>query len=125
VRRRSFEAELLARKDVVRAELQRATRGAFGAVSGWDERLVMTFAEQVRGRSDSFLRTFRSMLDSLADAGTPPAAIASVISVLREQMMTCLGHDLDLSERVDELIRKAQVAASSYVPSSGRMRVPR
>ena len=123
-RRRSFEAELLARRDVIRAELQRATRGAFGAVAGWDERLVMTFAEQVRGRSDPFLRAFRTMLDSLADAGTPPAAIAAAISVLREQMMACLGHDVDLTQRVDELIREARAAASSYVPGRGRTREP-
>jgi sigma-B regulation protein RsbU (phosphoserine phosphatase) len=124
VRRRSFEAELLARRDVIRAELQRATRGALGAAAGWDERLVMTFAEQIRGRSDPFRRAFRTMLDSLADAGTPASAITSVLSVLREQMMACLGHDIDLSARVDELIREARAAASSYVPGPARPREP-
>jgi DNA-binding LacI/PurR family transcriptional regulator len=124
-RRRSFEAELLARKELVRAEIQRATRGAFGGVAGWDERLVMTFAEQVRGGSDSFLRAFRAMLDSLAEGGAPPAAVGSVLAILRTQMIGCLGQDADLSERVDDVIREARALAASYAPAAGRSSAPK
>jgi sigma-B regulation protein RsbU (phosphoserine phosphatase) len=120
-RRRSFEAELLARKDVVRAELQRTTRGAFGAATGWDERLVMTFAEQVRGGSDAFVRAFRTMLEMLADGGTAPPALGSMLATLRTQMLACLGQDMDLAERVEDVIREARAVAANYAPlgSSG------
>jgi len=121
-RRRSFEAELLARRDVVRAELQRATRGAFGAVPGWDERLVMTFAEQIRSGSDAFLRALRAMLDSLSEAGIPTAPVTSMVAVLGEQMIGCLGQDTELAGRVDDLIREAKAAASAYTPGTRRVK---
>jgi DNA-binding LacI/PurR family transcriptional regulator len=116
--RRSFEAELIARKDVVRARLQRATRGAFGAVPKWDDRLTTSFAEQLRSGSDQFLVTFRAMLEPLARAGTSAAMVDAVLNVLREQMIACLGQDTELTERLEDLIREARVAARGYSPSS-------
>jgi phosphoserine phosphatase RsbU/P len=118
---RSFEVELIARKDVVRAELQRATRGAFRAVPGWDDRILTSFAEHLRSGSNHFLVTFRAMLDSLAQAGAPATAVDSFLTALREQMIACLRQDTELTDHVEDAIRDARLAARSYAPSAGQI----
>jgi phosphoserine phosphatase RsbU/P len=108
----SFEAELVRRRDVMRAELLRAAQGAFLAVPGWDDQLINAFTDQLRAESDRFSRAFVRIVDALLDAGVDIAAVHNVVTVLRRQILTCLEQDAALRARAEDMFQEVRIVAS-------------
>jgi hypothetical protein len=112
----NFEAQLVARRPLMHAELLRAAKGRFGAVPGWEERLISTLAAQLKTGTDIFLSTFRSTAKVLLVAQVDPGAFASVLTVLRDQMVFCSGADQDLRASIEGAIEQARAIAASLAP---------
>jgi sigma-B regulation protein RsbU (phosphoserine phosphatase) len=108
----SFEAELVSRRSSIRAELMRASAGSFGVTPDWEDRLITTFAEQLRTGSDRFSSGFATFVDTLVASGIDVAAVHVVITVLRRQMLACLVRDHDMSTRAEDIFQEARIMAS-------------
>ncbi len=121
----TFDAQLVVRRHLMRAELLRAAKGKFGAVPGWDERLIQTLAGQVKTGTDVFSSTFRSMAKALVIAQVEPAALGSVLNVLQEQMLLCLGQDDHVRAPIVRAIEQARaiVASLGPEPRTGKNRI--
>jgi len=107
-----FEAELIRRRQLMTAELSRAAQGSFMSVPGWNDLLIKSFIDQLQTRSDRFSKAFRSILDSLLDAGADIAAVHDVITVLRQQMLGCLEPDARLRERAENMFQDVRLVTS-------------
>jgi DNA-binding LacI/PurR family transcriptional regulator len=112
----NFEAQLVARRPVMHAELLRAAKGGFGAAPGWEERLIATLAVQLKTGSEIFLSTFRSTAKVLLVAQVDPGAFAPVLTVLRDQMLLCASQDADLRVSIERVIEQARAIAASLAP---------
>jgi DNA-binding LacI/PurR family transcriptional regulator len=129
-----MEAMLVARREIIVAELARAARGAFGAAgTGWEARLVASFiAELSAGAQRSiavqpaipvglqgaglprspaagagFVETYDDLLQRLVAAGVDPAICYDVVATLRRHLLRCVGEDRReraLTERLLEQI---------------------
>jgi DNA-binding LacI/PurR family transcriptional regulator len=117
----TIEAQLLLHRPLLRIELQRASKGAFGAVPNWDDQLIATFADQLETGSDSFLSAFRSMRTALRGAAVDQGTMVSVLNVLRDRMLSYLGRDADLRASIERITDQARAIASPArrSPTSG------
>jgi DNA-binding LacI/PurR family transcriptional regulator len=109
----NFDAQLVARRQILRAELLRAAKGRFGAMPGWEEQLIATLAAQLKTGSDVFASTFRSMAKVLVAAQVDEGTLASVLTVLREQMLLCSCEDGDLQASIERAIEQSRAIAAS------------
>jgi sigma-B regulation protein RsbU (phosphoserine phosphatase) len=107
----SFNAELVARRDAIRAELVRASQGTFGVLRGWDDRMIEAFAEQLRTESDRFSSAFATMVGALLESGVDVGAVHLVLTVFRTAMLDCVGHDALLRGRAEDMFQEARLAA--------------
>jgi len=110
--RSSFESELIRRRQVMTAELSRVAQGSFVAVPDWNELLIKSFTDQVLTQSDRFSKAFRSLLSSLLETGTEVSAVHDVITVLRRQMLGCLGPDPELRARAENIFQEVRLITS-------------
>jgi DNA-binding LacI/PurR family transcriptional regulator/CheY-like chemotaxis protein len=112
-----MEAMIMARREVMVADLARAARGTFSAAgTGWEGRLVAAFTAEVsstRGavahrpvlpvgvnrpvRSPAsgagFVETYDDILNRLVAAGIDPAVCYDVVATLRRHLLRCVGSD--------------------------------
>ena len=114
-----FEAHVVLRRQIIRAELMRAAQGKFGAVPGWDEQLIATLATQLKTGSSVFLTTFRSMAKVLLAAQVDPGALAPVLTVLQDQMLSCCSRQYDdMRASIEAVVDQAQAIAASLALES-------
>ncbi len=106
-----FDAALLRRREIVLAEMSRAARGAMsGAGPNWPERLLSSFAAEIRGEtSGAFVRTFEEILRGLSAAGGDPSIANEVVSALRTRMLRCLTKDPEQRARAEELFHRGRI----------------
>lgn len=114
--RLSLEAMLVARRDVLRAELARASRGSFaGAGAGWEDRLLNALADELRGTPgafvDAYYRVVQAVLNSAGDLGVCHA----VIGALRRQLLRAAGDDGATLRRVETLLHELRVVTSEVL----------
>jgi len=109
--RSSFEAALVERRQILLAELSRAARGSFGLLgSGWEQRLLNGFAEEIRGHEIAFRSLFEDFLDKLLEHQADFNLCHDVLSALRRQMLACLASDADRQKRAEELFQEARTS---------------
>jgi DNA-binding LacI/PurR family transcriptional regulator len=108
---KTFESELLRRREVLRAELARASGGSsVGAKSGWEDLLITSFARQLRTGSTWFHDTLAKMLDTMLQSGGDLAAVQGVITLLRSTILACLEHESELRARAEDILHDARLA---------------
>ena len=114
-----MEAMLVARREIIVADLARAARGAFGAAgAGWEGRLLTAFMAELAMRSRGtgavgpslpvgiptgplrsavpsagFVETYDDILRRLVAAGIDPAICYDVVATLRRHLLRCVGVD--------------------------------
>jgi DNA-binding LacI/PurR family transcriptional regulator len=110
---KGFEAALITRRDVIRAEIARAARGSFVGVPGWEDQLINSFASQLRTGSDRFSRALDDILNEQVATGVDIAAAHDVVGALRIQMLDCLGSDPTLRAQAEDLLHGARLATAS------------
>jgi hypothetical protein len=112
----SFESAVLARRQVVMAELARAAHGALvGAGSGWESRLLSGFIDEMRGIRGEFVKVVEAIVYAVMRRRGDFSACEDVLTALRAQMLTCLeqaGHDKELAH---DLFDVARVLVASIV----------
>lgn len=114
--RLSLEAVLVARREVLRAELARASRGSFAAAgAGWENRLLNALADELRGANgafvDAYYRVVQAVLSSAGDLGVCHA----VIGALRRQLLRAAGDDAAVLRRVETLLHDLRVVTSEVL----------
>ncbi len=110
----STGASLVVRRQLILATLMRAARGALGSVGqGWENRLLDTLVQQLEGRPGG---TLALRVDHLLGRWDPEsvegAVIQDVLSVLRREVLTCVGDDHASRARLEAAIHEARVAAA-------------
>jgi DNA-binding LacI/PurR family transcriptional regulator len=124
----SFESSLLRRRDRVRAELARTARGSFVGLSDWENLLISTFADQLRGGSNRFSRTAEDLLEHLVAADADLAIAQDVFTVFRDQMLVCIGQDWPLRARAEDhfhFVNRMAATSAERVQASRRSRAER
>ncbi|MGA7119373.1 MAG: substrate-binding domain-containing protein [Polyangiaceae bacterium] len=106
-----FDAALVRRREIVLAEMSRAARGGMSSAGpNWPERLLGSFAAEIRGESPgAFVHTFEGILRGLSAAGGDPSIANEVVSALRTRMLRCLTKDPEQRARAEELFHRARI----------------
>src|SRR5450432_1741683 len=124
----SFESSLVRRRDLIRAELARAARGSFVGQSDWENLLIGSFADQLRGGSDRFSRAIEDLFDQLVATEADLAVGQDVLSVFRDQMLAAIGQDWPLRARAEEHfheVNRMAALSAERVQASRRARAER
>jgi len=114
--RLSLNAQLVARRQILRAELARASRGSFtGAGAGWEDRLLNALAEELDGRSGAFVDAYYRVLQAVMVAGGDLSVCHPVIGALRRQLLALVGDDAVTLRRVEHLLHELRVMTSEIL----------
>jgi hypothetical protein len=117
----NFEAQLLLHRPLLRVELRRAARGAFGGAPNWDDQLIAKFVEQLKTGSGAFLDACRALTTGPKGATVDQVPLTAVLGVLRTQMLSCVGREDDLRLAIEQIFEQALIAASSSARRSRTM----
>lgn len=114
--RLSLNAQLVARRQILRAELARASRGCFtGAGAGWEDRLLNALAEELEGRAGVFIDAYYRVLQAVMVAGGDLSVCHPVIGALRRQLLVLVGDDAFTLRRVEHLLHELRVMTSEVL----------
>ena len=106
--RLGFEALLVGRQQLILADLSRAARGAFAAAgTGWEQRLLNAFTDQVRGDAPGgFVEAYDDMLRRLARSSVDLSICYDVVATLRRQLLACLSTELLMRPIAEDLFQE-------------------
>lgn len=115
--RLGFEALLVGRRQLILADLSRAARGAFSAAgAGWEQRLLSSFTDQVRGDSAAaFVETYDDILRRLAQSEVDLSICFEVVATFRKQILACLANEPNLKPLAEDLFQEAGELTASVM----------
>lgn len=101
-----FESMLLGRRQIILADLSRASRGAFSAAGvGWEQRLLSAFGDQLRGSSPAaFVETYEDILRKLSQGGVDLSICYDVAATLRRHLLACVANQRYLRPLAEEML---------------------
>ncbi|MEN9577807.1 MAG: hypothetical protein RJA70_816 [Pseudomonadota bacterium] len=111
------DASFVDRRQVILAEVVRASRGTFGgAGAGWESRLLDALIAELRGSERGiFTRSLHQSLSKLDRAGVDADAVQEVLSALRRQSLACVASDRVARGKLEDILHDARVFASAIV----------
>jgi DNA-binding LacI/PurR family transcriptional regulator len=103
-----FEALLVARRQLILADLSRAARGAFSAAgTGWEQRLLNAFTDQLRGdASADFVETYDDLLRRLTRSGVDLSICYDVVAAMRRHLLACTAGERRLRPLAEGLLEE-------------------
>lgn len=111
-----LEASLIARRDLVLAEMSRAARGAFsGPGRGWEVRLFNALQDEFRGQLGSFRSAFDQLLEQVLATDGDVSAGNALISALRKQLTLSAANSPEHLRRIESLLHDARSLTSNIV----------
>jgi hypothetical protein len=115
--RQAFQSSLLRRRQIILAEMARASRGELGAAGpDWSERLLNAFTEQIGGAdNDTFVRTYDGLLRRLSAHGADPSVCNEVVSAMRARTIRCLAGDPERRVQAEDLFHEARVMTAHVI----------
>jgi DNA-binding LacI/PurR family transcriptional regulator len=113
---RGVETSFVERRQIILAEVVRASQGKFGAAgAGWEARLIDALVGELRsGEPGGFLRALELCLRRLEYAKGDVSAVQDVLSALRRQSLPCVASDLVARSRLEQALHDARVAAAAF-----------
>jgi hypothetical protein len=113
---RGIETSFVERRQIILAEVVRASQGKFGgAGAGWEARLIDALIGELRsGEPGGFLRALELCLRRLEFAKGDVGAVQDVLSALRRQSLPCVVGDLVARSRLEQALHDARVAAAAF-----------
>jgi hypothetical protein len=107
-------ATLVLRRQHILAELVRAGRGRLGGVGpNWENRLLDTVVEQLQGPTgDTLALRMDHLLHHWDPESVDGSVMQDVLSVLRREVLACVGNDHASRARLEAAIHEARVAAA-------------
>jgi DNA-binding LacI/PurR family transcriptional regulator len=122
---RGIETSFVQRRQIILAEVVRASRGAFGAAgAGWEARLIDALVGELRsGEPGGFLRALEHCLRRIEYAHGDASAAQEVITALRRQSLPCVGADMVARSRLEQALHDARVAAAAFCSQLDATRV--
>jgi DNA-binding LacI/PurR family transcriptional regulator len=113
---RGVETSFVERRQIILAEVVRASQGKFGAAgAGWEARLIDALVGELRsGEPGGFLRALEHCLRRLEYAKGDVSAVQDVLSALRRQSLPCVASDLVARGRLEQALHDARVAAAAF-----------
>jgi hypothetical protein len=113
---RGVETSFVQRRQIILAEVVRASQGRFGAAgAGWEARLIDALVGELRsGEPGGFLRALEHCLRRLEFARGDVSAVQDVLSALRRQSLPCVATDLVARSRLEQALHDARVAAAAF-----------
>lgn len=119
----SLEASLIKRRELVLAEITRATGGAFlGLGRGWEIKLFNGLHDELRGKSGAFRASYDRLLELVLDGGGDVSSGNAIISALRKQLNLGVAADLKQLQQVESLLHEARILTSDMVERSQAQR---
>jgi sigma-B regulation protein RsbU (phosphoserine phosphatase) len=112
-----FEAALAERRSFILEAMSRASRGELSAAdTGWAERLLDAFVEQIRtdGR-DAFAVCYEDLLRRLSDGDADLSVCNDVLSALRAGVLPCLAGDAKQGVRAEDAIHEARAMTTDVM----------
>ncbi len=113
---RGIETSFVERRQIILAEVVRASQGKFGAAGpGWEARLIDALVGELRsGEPGGFLRALEHCLRKLEYAKGDVGAVQDVLSALRRQSLPCVASDIVARSRLEQALHDARVAAAAF-----------
>lgn len=113
---RGIETSFVERRQIILAEVVRASQGRFGAAgAGWEGRLIDALVGELRsGEPGAFLRALEHCLRRLEFAKGDVSVVQDVLSALRRQSLPCVVNDLVARSRLEQALHDARVAAAAF-----------
>jgi DNA-binding LacI/PurR family transcriptional regulator len=113
---RGVETSFVQRRQIILAEVVRASQGRFGAAgAGWEVRLIDALVGELRsGEPGGFLRALEHSLRRLELARGDVSAVQDVLSALRRQSLPCVATDTVARQRLEQALHDARVAAAAF-----------
>jgi DNA-binding LacI/PurR family transcriptional regulator len=113
---RGVEVSFMQRRQIILAEVVRASQGKFGAAgAGWEARLLDALVGELRsGEPGGFLRALELCLRRLEYSQGDVGAVQDVLSALRRQSLPCVSTDLVARNRFEQALHDARVAAAAF-----------
>jgi DNA-binding LacI/PurR family transcriptional regulator len=113
---RGIETSFVERRQIILAEVVRASQGRFGAAgAGWEGRLIDALVGELRsGEPGAFLRALEHCLRRLEFARGDVSVVQDVLSALRRQSLPCVVNDLVARSRLEQALHDARVAAAAF-----------
>lgn len=111
-----LEASLIARRELVLAEMSRSARGAFsGPGRGWEVRLFNALQDEFRGQRGSFRSAFDLLLEQVLATEGDVSAGNALISALRKQLTLSAANNPEHLRRIESLLHEARSLTSNIV----------
>jgi DNA-binding LacI/PurR family transcriptional regulator len=122
---RGFEASFIQQRQVILADLMRASRASFSAVgAGWDAKLLEALIQDTRGESaGNFVSVFDSQLRRAIHANAALDLVQDMLSVLRRHALSCVMSDEAARSRLEDTVHEARVLASALLMRAAGERV--
>ena len=122
---RGVETSFVQRRQIILAEVVRASQGRFGAAGpGWEVRLIDALVGELRsGEPGGFLRSLEHCLRRLELARGDVSAVQDVLSALRRQSLPCVATDPIARQRLEQAVHDARVVAASFASQLDATRV--
>jgi DNA-binding LacI/PurR family transcriptional regulator len=122
---RGVETSFVQRRQIILAEVVRASQGRFGAAGpGWEARLIDALVGELRsGEPGGFLRALEHTLRRLEYARGDVSAVQDVLSALRRQSLPCVTTDIVARSRLEQALHDGRVAAASFASQLDAVRV--
>jgi DNA-binding LacI/PurR family transcriptional regulator len=122
---RGVETSFVQRRQIILAEVVRASQGRFGAAGpGWEARLIDALVGELRsGEPGGFLRALEHTLRRLEYARGDVSAVQDVLSALRRQSLPCVTTDIVARGRLEQALHDARVSAASFASQLDKTRV--
>jgi DNA-binding LacI/PurR family transcriptional regulator len=113
---RGIETSFVQRRQIILAEVVRASQGRFGAAgAGWEARLIDALVGELRsGEPGGLLRALEHCLRRLEFARGDVSAVQDVLSALRRQSLPCVATDVVARGRLEQALHDARVAAAAF-----------
>jgi phosphoserine phosphatase RsbU/P len=119
-----FEAALVESHQIILAAMSRASRGDLSAAgSGWAERLLNAFVEQIRGDvPDAFALCYDDLTRRLSAGEADLSVCNDVLSALRARALPCFARDVQRSARVEDVLHEARVTTAEVMDRGQALR---
>jgi hypothetical protein len=112
--RLSVEPSLIQRRDVILAQMTRASRGGLGAAgAGWETRLFNALLDELREGTDTFLPALNALLNKVLDAGKDVSLAHAVVSALRIELLAAAAQNEKSVEAAHQLMDRARLVTSN------------
>lgn len=111
-----LEASLIRQRDLILAQLNRSSRGAFGGAGrGWEIRVYNALQDELRDTPEAFRGVWHEVLQKVLDAAGDVSLGHSVISGLRRELHLAAGNNPSSIRHVESILHDARVLTSEVM----------